>query len=110
MPALQNTSIRFFKRFPIALHSGKMYIRHLFRYGQLHSRANVSTLLSTACLRQGDMKSQRGIDLLYSSDAIYQQGGDTVVNNHHHLHSKVSSPLRHWTGVLKGNSTTWALH
>jgi hypothetical protein len=27
------TSIRFFKRFPTAMHSGKMYTRHLFRYG-----------------------------------------------------------------------------
>ena len=34
MPVLQKTSIRFFKRFPTAKHSGKMNIRHLFRYGQ----------------------------------------------------------------------------
>ncbi len=35
MPVLQMTSIRFFKQFPTAMHSGKMYIRNLFRYGQL---------------------------------------------------------------------------
>ncbi len=41
------------------------------------------------------MKSQRGIDLLYSGDdAIFQQGLHTlVVNNHHNLHSGVSSPF-----------------
>ena len=31
---LQKTSIPFFKRFPTAKYSGKMYIRHLFRHGQ----------------------------------------------------------------------------
>ena len=34
-PGLQKTSIRFSERFLTAVHSGKMYIRHLFRYGQL---------------------------------------------------------------------------
>ena len=31
----QQTSICFLKRFPSAMHSGKMYISHLFRNGQL---------------------------------------------------------------------------
>ena len=31
---LQKTLICFFKRFQPAMHSGKMYIRHLFHYGQ----------------------------------------------------------------------------
>ncbi len=35
MLVLRKTSIRFFKRFPTATHSGKMYIHHLFRYDQL---------------------------------------------------------------------------
>ena len=35
MPVLQKTFIRLFEQFPTAMHSGKMYIRHLFRYGQL---------------------------------------------------------------------------
>ena len=35
MPVLQKTSIPFLKRFSTAMHSGKMYTRHLFRYGQL---------------------------------------------------------------------------
>ena len=35
MLVLQQTSIFFFKRFPTAKHSGKLYIRHIFRYGQL---------------------------------------------------------------------------
>ena len=30
MPVLQKTSIRFFKRFQTALHSGKVYIRYFF--------------------------------------------------------------------------------
>ncbi len=34
MPVLQKTSIRFFKRFPTAMHSDEMYILHLFRHGQ----------------------------------------------------------------------------
>ncbi len=34
MPVFQKTSIRFFKQFPTVMHSGKMYIRHLFCYGQ----------------------------------------------------------------------------
>ena len=40
MPVLQKMSICFFKRFLPAMHSGisgKIYIRHLFRYGQLIS-------------------------------------------------------------------------
>ena len=35
MPVLEHTSIHLFYRFPTAVHSGKMYIRHRFRYGQL---------------------------------------------------------------------------
>ena len=35
MLVLQPTSICFLKRFLTAMHSGKIYIRHLFRYGQL---------------------------------------------------------------------------
>ncbi len=35
MSVLQKTPIRSIKRFPTAMHSGKMYIRHLVRYGQL---------------------------------------------------------------------------
>ena len=35
MSVLQKMVTRFLKRFPTAEHSGKMYIRHLFRYGQL---------------------------------------------------------------------------
>ena len=31
MPVLQKMSIRFFKQFPTSMHSGKIYIRHLFR-------------------------------------------------------------------------------
>ncbi len=38
MPVLQKTSIRFFKRFPTAKHFGKMYIRHLFCYGQFDAQ------------------------------------------------------------------------
>ncbi len=34
MPVLQKTSIRFFKRFPTAMHSDKMCILHLFGYSQ----------------------------------------------------------------------------
>ncbi len=36
MLVLQKMSIRFFKRFPTAIHSGKMYIHHLFCYDLLH--------------------------------------------------------------------------
>ena len=42
MPVFQKMSICFFKQFPTAVHSGKMYIRHLFRYGQF--LINIKTL------------------------------------------------------------------
>ena len=60
----QQTSISFSKRFPTAMHFGKMYIRHLLRDGQLKStwnfllvllfftaRASVTQVLFTYCDR-----------------------------------------------------------
>ncbi len=47
MPVLHKTSISFFKRFPTAMHSGKMYIRHLFRYGQLETISRKFLVLGT---------------------------------------------------------------
>ena len=38
----QQTLICFLKRFSTAMHSGKMCIRHLFRYGQLSSRESTN--------------------------------------------------------------------
>ena len=38
--------IHFFKRFPTAMDSGKMYIRHLFCYGQLRE-TNFKEMLTT---------------------------------------------------------------
>ena len=46
MPVLQKTPIGFFKQFPTAMHSGKMYIRHLFRCGQLQKKRRLCSIVS----------------------------------------------------------------
>ena len=58
MPVFQKTSIRFFKRFPTAMHSGKMYIRHLFRYGQLQS-------LATKCCKMRKIWTEKWCKFLH---------------------------------------------
>ena len=52
MHVLQKTSIRVLKRFPTAMHTGKMYICHLFRYGQLTTPYR--------CLDIRELKQQNG--------------------------------------------------
>ncbi len=48
MPVHQMTSIRIFKHFATAMHSGKMYIRQLFRYGQLQTFHAQETYFGTS--------------------------------------------------------------
>ena len=72
MPVLQKTSIRFFKRFPTAISSGKMQIRHLFRYGQLKIFSSDKKRLF------GLISSVLVFEIQQISELVY-----TIVGQHH---------------------------
>ena len=58
IPVIQKTSIRFFKQFSAAMHSGKMYTCHLFCYS--HCVNNIVFCACAGCTEAGkrSFKSQ----------------------------------------------------